>query len=141
MPLDIISINCRGLKVNKIKRKHIFDTCRNYGISCLQETHIDHNLAPLWKREWQGELRYVPGDNNSNSKGQIILINKDFKYTQIEDVVVSDRIHGITIHTQEGIYTIINVYGPNKSKEKKSFFNDLTNTVLALDDGAEFHTT
>ena len=134
MPLDLISINCRGLKNKRLKRKHIFDTCRKYSVSCLQETHIVDEIAPIWKKEWQGELRYIPGSNRS--KGQVILINNSLIFSKIEDITISDRIHGITIHTQEGPYTILNVYGPNNSNEKEHFFNDLTNVIYAQDDAA-----
>ena len=132
MPLKLISINCRGLKNKNIKRWQIFNICKKYDIACLQETHITHDLVCKWKKEWTGELKYVAGSNRS--KGQVILINKYFKYSEIEDIHLSERILGINVTTEDGTYPILNVYGPNESKERETFFKNILEVAYGIED-------
>ena len=135
MPLKLISINCRGLKNKNIKRWQIFNICRKYDISCLQETHVTHALIPKWRKEWQGEIKYIEGTNRS--KGQVILINKDFKYSNLEEIHTSERIQGINLTTEEGSFPIFNIYGPNDSKERETFFKNLSQAVQCIEDPNE----
>ena len=53
-----------------------------YDIICLQETYITETKAAEWEREWDGEFFYSAHTNKS--AGQIILINKNFKYDNLK---------------------------------------------------------
>ena len=124
MQLGIASLNCRGLNKN-IKRKRIFQKCKEFDIICLQETHITKDNGELWKTEWGGNLYFSEG--TANSKGQIILINRKLDFDQINIVVKTERLLGISIKLKnetESFY-IINVYGPNNDLEKPSFIDSL----------------
>ena len=124
MPLKIISLNCRGLH-KTLKRKLIFSTCRKYDISCLQETYITDKDYVQWSKEWNGSLHYIKGTSNSN--GLIILINNKTNIEGDPNIVYSNpRILGIEITISTKKCLIINIYAPNKKREKIAFFENLT---------------
>ena len=124
MPLKILSLNCRGLH-KTLKRKLIFSLCRKYDISCLQETYITDNDYIQWSNEWNGSLHYFKGTANSN--GLIILINNKTNIEGDPNIVYSNpRILGIEITTSSKKCLIINIYSPNKKREKFTFFENLT---------------
>ena len=81
--------------MKKLKRKTIIRQCQSYDIVCLQETHITHETAEIFKREWKGGLYYSAGSNKS--KGQIILINSSFNYKNITVIYQTERILGLNI--------------------------------------------
>ena len=125
MPLKCISINCRGLH-KTFKRKSIFNLCKKYDISCLQETYISDTNFNAWKLEWPGVFFHISGSNNSN--GLIILVNNKFNQLNDPKVVCSDkRILGLEFLCDNKKILIVNVYAPNVNKEKEPFFNKLTN--------------
>ena len=127
MPLTIFSLNCRGLN-KTLKRKQIFSTCRRYDICCLQETYITENNYNQWSAEWKGSLFYFKGTSNSN--GLIILINNKLDIEGSAKIIYSEqRILGIEIIISNKKYLLINVYAPNKKKEKVKFYESLYNCM------------
>ena len=104
--LKIASLNTRGLN-NKLKRRNIFNLSKNYDIICLQETYITDEKAKVWQKEWPGKLFFISGTNHS--KGQIILVNNQLKYNNINLIVKNGRILGIDIEFENHTFSIYNV--------------------------------
>ena len=131
MSLKFFSLNCRGLN-KSLKRKYIFKQCNNFHVSCLQETYITNEVAAEWKKGWGGEFFFHAGSNNS--KGQIILLNKNIALDKEPKIILSDeRIIALDISIEDVTYYIVNVYAPNKSNEKTIFFKYLRTFLNALD--------
>ena len=131
MPLNIISLNCRGLH-KKLKRKIIFNICKKYDVCCLQETYVTDHLSSIWEKEWGGPFFYFPGTNNS--KGQIILINNKLNLDSTPKILLTqERIIALELTIDSKIFSIINVYAPNSKKEKPYFFNQLGNFISNLE--------
>ena len=120
--LKVASLNTRGLN-NKLKRKSIFNICKNNDITCLQETYITDEKIDTWSKDWPGKIFYTCGTNHS--KGQIILVNNRLKFDKIEILSKRDRILGIKILFQNHFFNIYNIYAPNDSAGKKKFISDL----------------
>ena len=130
MPLKLFSFNCRGLHKN-LKRKLIFSQCKQYDVSCLQETYITEEDYKKWKLEWNGQFFYFKGTNNSN--GLIILINNSFSHKiDVKTIHSEEKILGIEISFSKTKYVIINVYAPHKKREKVVFYNKLSNILNKL---------
>lgn len=120
--IRITSLNTRGLN-KRLKRKTIFNKCKGYDITCLQETYITDAKYDSWKQDWPGEFLYTTG--SCHSKGQIILINEKFKYKKIETIISNERFLGIKIYLDNQELKIINIYAPNKKAEKLLFIQEL----------------
>ena len=120
--ISITSLNTRGLN-KRLKRKTIFNKCKGYDITCLQETYITDAKYDSWKQDWPGEFLYTAG--SCHSKGQIILINEKFKYKKVETIISNERFLGIKIYLDNQELKIINVYAPNKKAEKLLFIHEL----------------
>ena len=69
--ISILSLNVNGMR-DSVKRRRIFDLCREYDISCLQECHISSTTDLVsWQMEWKGRIYTSFG--TSSSCGTIIL--------------------------------------------------------------------
>jgi exonuclease III len=121
--IRICSLNCRGLR-DKWKRNTVFKYFKNnkFDIICLQETHVLEREKLQWEKEWGGSIFAQEG--TSRSKGEVILISRLFK-EEIEVLITEERILAINIRFDQTAITIVNVYAPNDSLEKKSFFHNL----------------
>ena len=54
---SIASINTRGLN-KALKRRNIFNKCKQYDITCIQESYITDDKYEEWKHEWDGGFFY-----------------------------------------------------------------------------------
>ena len=122
------TLNVRGLR-NTTKRKAIFKYLRdsNLHVTCLQETYITENIVAQIKREWGGELFYMPGTANSN--GLVTLLSKKIVYDIIEIKRINSRMLIIKITVQGALHTIVNCYAPKTTTEKITFLEQLTNAL------------
>ena len=129
--IRIFSLNTRGLR-NKLKRRALFALFKEkrFDIICLQETHVTRKEAFIWEKEWGGRLFYNSG--SEYSKGEIILMSKHFQ-GEITFVQHTNRVLIVSVKTQSLNFTIANVYAPNDSLEKRTFFNTLQNLLQGLD--------
>ena len=130
MSLKILSLNCRGLG-KKLKRRLIFNICKSYDVSCLQETYITKSKYEEWKNEWNGDLIYYNG--TTHSKGQIILIKESLTSNISSTHHISDRILGIDLNINDTAYSILNIYSPciGKEKSKTGAWSSATPNTLA----------
>lgn len=128
--IKIASININGLR-NKCKRKVFFSNMRksNFDILCIQESFIGENEGSVWEKEWGGQLFF--SSESRNSMGQIILIRKNFAYP-VECVHKSKRILTVRVKLDSDDLYVTNVYSPNVSADKRSFFKTLTDHIESL---------
>ena len=123
--MKLLTLNCRGL-TKQYKRKHIFDECKKYSLSCLQETYITEPLAQLWKSEWKGDFYYIPGVGY-NSQGLIILVNNSFK-CKVNDVIkFNTRCLGLSFTHNNTSFLLYNMYAPSIKEQRIPYLNNLPN--------------
>ena len=128
--MHIVTLNTRGLG-SQLKRRHLFQSLNKYSISCLQETFITNDTCNLWSSEWNGEFFYECG--TAHSKGLIILINKNFKVSNLKKIQINDRCLAITFTLLDKEYFIFNIYAPADKEERVPFLDNLPN-VLKLNE-------
>ena len=126
--MHICSLNVRGLS-KIIKRRHVFNSLQKFSISCLQECYITNENCELWSREWNGDFFFQCGSNHS--KGLIILVNNNIAITDLNEIIVNDRILGISFKISEQLIIIFNIYAPAQSEDRVPFLNNLP-TLLNL---------
>ena len=131
------SLNVRGIR-DSHKRRKLFIWLRNlnFNIYFLQETHSTKNDEFLWKNEWGSTALFTYSSSNSTGCG--FLINK--LDGAIEKVCrdSNGRFLIIQINFKDEIYTMVNIYGPNKDDPNffKSIFENIqqnfdnTNIIL-----------
>ena len=127
--MKLLTLNCRGLN-GQLKRHLYFSTFLKHDIICLQETYITAKNVELWKSEWEGDFFYCFG--TSNSKGQIILINKRFSCEESSDLQIDDRCIGISFFASEKKFVIFNVYVPSVRGERVNYLHALTDKLKKL---------
>ena len=128
--MHIVTLNTRGLG-SQLKRRHLFQSLNKYSISCLQETFITNDTCNLWSNEWNGEFFYECG--TAHSKGLIILVNKNFKVSNLKKIQINDRCLAISFTLLDKEYFIFNIYAPADKEERIPFFANLPN-VLKLNE-------
>jgi exonuclease III len=124
----VVTYNCNGLgNTNKLRRillksSKIVD---NYGIVCLQETHIVNTdyLKLIWKNN------FISNCISTNSAGVIILYHKELKLTyKHEDA--EGRLIVAAIEDEDRKIIISNSYFPNDHKEGTKFAEKLYLQIL-----------
>jgi len=120
------SLNCTGLK-DYSKRSRIFDRLKslNFDIVFLQDVHVTSlREANKWGNHWGG--RYFWSFGGEHSCGVGILLHPKF-----ECIVKSyhhdseGRFQYVDIQLLQETFRLINVYAPNKDKERKLFLKSL----------------
>ena len=129
--LNIVSLNVNGLR-NKLKRKALFKQFkeRNFDIICIQESFVTENVIDLWKQEWGGEIVFSVG--TCRSKGQLVLLRKNFKYEWTVEIV-TQRLIVIKVRTDLGDMCICNTYAPCTPLEIDAYFTEITNTLSNIE--------
>ena len=112
--IRIISLNVKGLRVQKSKRGKIFkwlSDIQKANVVFLQETHSTKEDETAWKDEWGGDIYYSHGQ--SNSRGVCIMLNIEHNNHQIyidpdgRYIILDTTIFGKRL-------TLMNLYAPNK---------------------------
>ena len=127
----VISLNIRGLR-NRRKRYTTFKNVKKLkcDIICLQETYIIEGDIDKWQKEWGGPMFYCKGTNHS--KGNIILINKDFDVKDLHVCQHSDRILGVEFSHLDEKYVCLCIYAPNEKLAKIDFLKKLKGYVSTV---------
>ena len=127
--LRIGSVNCRGLSSDKIKRRDIFNKCRNnYDITFLIDTHSDKSVENVWKTEWGYEAYF--NSRTSNSRGVAILFSNSFVFDVLsvkKDGSGNLLIVNINIKSCDKSIVLVAVYGPNENDD--NFYHNLQNQL------------
>lgn len=129
--LKIVSLNCRGLSSDKIKRHDIFDRCRNqYDITVLIDTHSSESTEKLWLDEWGYKGHFC--SCSSTKRGIAILFKNSFEYKvhgELKDKGGNYLILDMSISRLR--FSLLAVYGPND--DDPSFYGNLLDQVLKFE--------
>ena len=146
--LNFTSINIRGLG-GKQKSKSVLNWLQSNskGVTFLQETHSDENLANKWRNYWKGSIYCAHG--NTNSKGVAILFHPSMSHELLDK---QDDKNGryliIRVKILEEIFVFANCYLPTKNNEREQcavlrevidVLNNFANDTLII--GGDFNVT
>ncbi len=127
--LHFITLNARGL-IEKQKRDQIMLWIKNQkaDVIFLQETHYTKSIIPFIETEWSGSLFHSFG--TSNSRGVSVLISNSAPVTVIDHQQTDDgRVVLVNIEVNDSMYTVVNVYAPNKGRDREQFFEKLSQWI------------
>ena len=116
------SLNVRGLN-DDIKRISIFNFVQNnnFDICFIQESYSHLECENKWREEWGGVIIFSHG--SVHSKGALILIKPNFDITINSEVNDENgRFNILNVDINNKTYILLNIYSPNKDKEKKNIF-------------------
>ena len=112
--VKICSLNVKGLRDGK-KRTAVFTWLKkkNFTVYFLQETHSTQSDCRKWNSDWGSTCVWSHG--TSQSRGSAILFNKNCDVKLLKCVCDTEgRYVIIDFKISDVIYTIANIYGPNK---------------------------
>ena len=121
--IKLLSLNVRGLS-NFHNRRAIFSWCRKQkaDLIFLQETHSTTEQQDRWRKEWGASVLFSHG--NTNARGVAILIKTSLNITiQQSEISLDGRFIVLKAAINNEIYTIPNIYGPNKDDADKFYHN------------------
>jgi len=130
--LNTITLNCRGLSGYR-KRNKLFAllNLRDYDVICLQETHVGDDMErELFKKQWSGPSYWSVGSRTTAGVG--ILVNQRLDYV-FKHIAYDTHMRTITLDCEVASQpiTIINVYCPNKDRERNDFLEQLNDKVTS----------
>ena len=131
-----VTMNIRGLG-GKQKSKSVLDWLRNNskGVTFLQETHSNTELAEKWKNYWKGEIYCSHG--TTNSKGVAILFHQKLSHEILD--TFEDR-NGryliMRVKVFNEIIILTNCYLPTKDHEREqcSVLKEIVNILSNFPD-------
>ena len=122
----ILTLNVNGMR-DPVKRRQVFQLCRDYDISCLQECHISTNTdLASWRAEWGG--RMFASFGTSSSCGSLILLPAGSPLEFSDPSTDSDgRIVSITLRGPGGGggVRLCTIYAPSNPRSRRLFFAEL----------------
>ncbi len=119
-------MNCNGIAEKK-KRDLIFDYLRTYKADFvfLQETHNDNeSTEQLWEKECGGQCLWSRGSNRSCGAAILLKPGLDCNVTRTlrdhegRTITATLNVDGLELN-------LMNIYAPNKPRERKWFFENL----------------
>ena len=132
--ITIHSLNMRGGR-DVWKRRSVFEYLKNLKANfiLLQECHILEDDFKNWEEE-RGEGKIFINPFTARSAGQVILLKDKMSYVE-HKIFLEGRIHLLKVTINEFKITIVNVYGPNKEKERRPFLDKLQTIFTNFDYG------
>ena len=123
--LSILTLNARGLRDSN-KRSNLFYwlKLKQADITFLQETYWTNDLTNKIKQEWAGELFLSPGTQHSKDTAILFKTNTSIKLLN-KHISEDGRIILINVQIEDKTFTLVNIYAPNSTTEKKTFFNKI----------------
>ena len=128
--MKIISLNVKGIQ-NTVKRNTMFHWLREQkaDLILLQETHCNTlEEKNSWSREWEGKAFWCNGSNVS--RGVACLVKPKLDITVKE---TGNDEHGrflaLNVIVEDKNIDIINIYAPNKGKERANFYRELERKI------------
>ena len=123
-----MTINVNGLR-QTMTRKTVYREIQNSKIDIcfVQESFITQDVANQFRRDWQGNFIFTPG--TVHSLGNIIVLDTNFVYTDLEVVYTSERILCIFFIHDDEKYCCINVYYPNEVNSKCKLHIEISNLL------------
>ena len=123
--LHICSINTNGLQQSE-KRQRLIEWSKQQqcNILLMQETHFSQNIENKLIQDFKGSLYQSNG--TSNSRGVAIWIKKNVEFKLIDEYKDNEgRLLLINVEINNAIYTIINIYAPNNTNKRNTFFKQV----------------
>ena len=131
-PLIFRSNNCRGLRDDKTRHDYFnWLKSRPIGIDLLQETHCHlRKEAAKWGREWSSNPKDSYWSLGTNrSKGVTILFHPKLREAGIDISHVKTDSNGryikLILKIGNCIFRVLNIYAPNKERDRVNFFINL----------------
>ena len=128
--LKVFSLNARGLN-DYNKRTILYDWLQDLDIDIvlLQETHYVESKEYMYNARWRGHS-YHCFSNSSSSRGVSVLIRNGFSFDFCNYHRSSDgRKILLNIKINDILYSIVNLYAPNKIGDRKAFFTTTNSWV------------
>ena len=126
--LKLYSFNVRGIR-QKLKRRTIFRHLKNKypnGIYLLQETHSTTDVEKTWKLDWNGDIHFSHGTNDSRGVAILIFPGLDLSVECLYKDE-SGRLITLQIEYNDQDLCVCNVYFPTRDKVQEQL--KLLNTV------------
>ena len=126
----LFSLNARGLN-DYNKRNTLYDWLQDLDIDIvlLQETHFIETRECSYNARWRGTCYHCFSDSSS-SRGVSILIRQNLAFEFISCHKSTDgRKLLFNIKINDTVFTIANLYAPNKVLDRKSFFTNLKSWI------------
>ena len=135
LDFNVLSLNTRGLKCNK-KRRKVYKWLSKQkgqnGVTFLQETHSTQSTENYWKHLWAGSSYFNHG--SSNSRGVMILIGKYLDFELKEKIIDTEgRLLILSCLIQNEPFLLVNIYAPNTEREQIKFYNEVHETISNID--------
>ena len=129
--LKIVSLNVRGLSAVAKRRKiNMWFKKQGADIIFIQETHCTTSKLQSFQNSWCGES-YYSITPSAYSKGVAILFKPNLNLNVIDSISTEDgRQLLLNVYINGKCITLVNVYGPNDTKDRIEFFKDLEPWVM-----------
>ena len=102
----------------------------------MQETHSTVERQDQWRKEWGASIFFSHG--STNARGVAILIRNGLDFSLQQSEISSDgRFIMIKATINNEVYTIVNIYGPNKDAEAVKFYRNLSKLLRNNEFGNE----
>jgi exonuclease III len=127
--LHLLTINAQGLR-DKTKRHRLYEWCKQQhpDILFIQETHFTNELENIIAKEWNGTAIHSYG--SSQSRGVSILLGSKLQFEHIDTYCTGDgRLLLTNIQTKDGVYCLVNIYSPNDTNSRNTFFKNANNVI------------
>jgi exonuclease III len=127
--LHLLTLNAQGLR-DKMKRQRVYEWCKhqNSDIVFIQETHFTNELEQVIEQEWNGTASHCYG--TSQSRGVSILFSSKLQYEIIDTYNSGDgRLLLTNIQTKDGVYCLVNLYAPNDTNSRNTFFKNVHSII------------
>jgi len=120
----VCTINVWGLQNDEKRTKvYLWLQENKYDIVFLQETHCTEKDKVRFNNGWDGEIYHSVTDS-SHAKGVAIAISKKFACNVTKYNADSDgRRILLNVEYDGNTTTFVNMYAPNKAKDRKTFFS------------------
>lgn len=116
------------------------------GVALLQETHSDRENEAAWLAEWRGPC--VLSHGSSTSAGVAILFKPSLGATILDiEEIEKGRLLKVRAKLGGTVFVFINIYAPNKGRERILIFTKLKQALLNIDNddvvvvGGDFNCT
>ena len=121
---ELLSWNVKGIKTREKQEKlwECMKRRKSTSCWCIQEHHLD---ASTPRKQTLGEFLFFYGSGPDGFSGVMTAVHRD-----LEPKVVlqhpSGRALAISVKVHKSILTIVNIYAPNDSKNRKLLWKDLS---------------
>lgn len=128
--IKIGCLNCRGLASDHIKRRDIFEKCRNkYDITFLVDTHSSPEVEQSWVNEWGYKAFF--NSYSSSSRGVAIMLKNSFQF-EVLDVLKDESGNFLILNIKyfNIKHSLVVLYGPNE--DTPGFFEIISKHIETL---------